>query len=231
MFWHSIIYELFIAVRDSCEQCVSKEYNTLIVKSQTLLIIFALAVLPVLASHAKRSPEDSAGAQVEIRCVPDDATFPVFRFGDPARKPLYTAKPLSTDEIDRSERIVREELRKFPPAIVKRYLDRVYLLGQLTFRDVEVGGVNFRQTRTICLSAGPGATDSFIARLFDHEMIHLLVSGRAQATRSGIGRALILQRFGMATADWRRFEPDLRWATETIRAGQRGSRVRTECRI
>ena len=71
--------------------------------------------------------------------------------------PLY---PLAPDEVEWCKHVVREELRKFPQKIIKRYLSRIYLLRDLMYQDVDVGGVNFRSTRTICLNAGPGATES-----------------------------------------------------------------------
>lgn len=141
-------------------------------------------------------PAPSVGRRlVSILFAVDSATFPAV-----GRRPIdraeltaaYAAKPLAASEMERCTRVVRDELRKFPEAVLERYLDRVYLLQEVTFQGVPVGGLNFRQSRTICIDAGPGATDSAITRMLDHEMTHLLVSGRAA---------------GFPYRDWARLNP------------------------
>lgn len=173
-----------------------------------LYAVCVLATITISPSHGLEPVSPSIASPVEIRCAPDSETFPVMRFASPDRKSPYSANPLAAGEIDRSEHVLREELRKFPPALLKRYLDRIYLLQDLRYQDVEVGGVNFRQTRTICLSAGPGATESFIARLLDHELTHLLISGRGS---------------GFPFREWARINPPtFRYGNggiEAIRAG------------
>ena len=111
---------------------------------------------------------------VRILCSPDLETFP--RSGVNTQ-PTYAAEALPVAEVDRCTRIVQVEIKKYPASLLESRLRRVYLLSSVRCRDTEIGGVNFGQTRTIVLDSGPGVTDTYLARLFDHEMIHLLTTG------------------------------------------------------
>jgi hypothetical protein len=108
---------------------------------------------------------------LDIRFQADSETFPRF-----VAQKIETA-PLPAREQDRCLYILNLEAKKYPTELLNQVLQRVYVLSELTADGTAVGGLNYRSVGTICIRAS-GSTDAYLARLFHHEIVHLLLTDR-----------------------------------------------------
>lgn len=86
------------------------------------------------------------------------------------------AEPLDSEEIPRSIEIMRRASAKYHSELLKYYLDRVYVVGKLSFRGIEAGGTN-AATRVYVVNRGvaDGRSDDTIERVFHMELSSILL--------------------------------------------------------
>ena len=85
------------------------------------------------------------------------------------------AEPLRWREIRRSQSAVLAAMSAYPPPLLARYLERVYVARSLSFRGVTAAGTSSRDRIYIAddgLSAG--FDDRYLAETFHHEFAHIL---------------------------------------------------------
>jgi len=122
----------------------------------------------------KENTESNSGNDLEIEIIynVEDDMFPVsWRAGDINGKAL----PLDTSEYDRTTRILRKAMSKYPEGILEKYLEKVYVVGYLEFFGLEYGGTN---TDGIVYLSNRGEymgyTDLFLEQSFHHELSSIL---------------------------------------------------------
>ncbi len=88
-----------------------------------------------------------------------------------------TAEPILRVNLCRHIHTLSLELKKYPPAILKRDLSTIYLLNTLSFYGVQYGGTSLNGS--IYLTGGSkseGYTDAYFATLLHHEMSSIFFS-------------------------------------------------------
>lgn len=120
--------------------------------------------------------DDSSG--VEILFTAGNDIFPQSWYGGQIKG---VAESLDTAELKRSLKIVKTALAKYPAAVLKKNLKKVYVLKKLSFYGVDYGGTN---TKGVVYIANKGLsknyTDSFIERVFHAEFSSVLMNSYPQ---------------------------------------------------
>jgi len=102
-----------------------------------------------------------------------DETFP-----DSWKTDEVNAKGVSLDtiEIERSMKIVKDALAKYPKDLIKSNLKKIYILKKIEFYGQEFGGTN--STDVVYIANGGedlGYTNSYIEQTFHHEFSSILL--------------------------------------------------------
>ncbi len=125
------------------------------------------------ASYADGLRETDERTGVQIVCTPEWGMFPEEWLTDPVNAQAFS---LHEGEIERSLKIIKSVLRKYPDSVLKTHLERVYVVHNLIFHGVSVGGIN-SENRIYIVNSGliRGYTDTRIEETFHHEMAHILL--------------------------------------------------------
>jgi hypothetical protein len=131
----------------------------------------AVVFLVGLQPAALATPVRVGPVEVYTSIVQD--MFPdSWRGGDIAAKAL----PLAPREVDRSLRVVKLALRKYPTKVLAKNLKRIYLVRELLFFDLPYGGTNSSDALYLC-NAGvkAGFTNSYLENSVYHEFSSILL--------------------------------------------------------
>jgi hypothetical protein len=148
-----------------------RSYNLQTLRTRTALRLLLQATLLCLllsrASAADVGHYIDPYTGVRIAWLPETDMFPPGWL-----TPEINAKgePLPDGEIVRSLRIVRRGMSKYPVKCLMNNLERVYVVGKLSYSGIEAGGTNGIK-RVYLSNAGleAGYTDRFIEESFHHE--------------------------------------------------------------
>lgn len=84
-------------------------------------------------------------------------------------------KPLPTPEVSRSRRVLTKAFAKYPPGFIKRFLDRVYVVGDLIVDGYEYGATySGRSIFIVNGGTAMGFDDRFLEQSFHHEFSSVL---------------------------------------------------------
>jgi hypothetical protein len=146
-------------------------------KKILLLLILAIVYAFQAFPQIKKVTDDSSGVQIIFTAGSD--IFPQSWYGGQIKG---SAESLDTAEIKRSTEIVKKALAKYPSAVLKKNLKKVYVLKKLSFYGVEYGGTN---TKDVVYIADKGLsqnyTDEFIERIFHAEFSSILLDNYPKA--------------------------------------------------
>ncbi|VTR96644.1 hypothetical protein [Tuwongella immobilis] len=122
-----------------------------------------------------------------------DAIFP-----QSWQKPPISArgKPIADAEWPRVKAMLQRALAKYPPAVLKRHLEAVYLVEDLEYNDVRTGGTNSRTA--VYLSVGSvkrGYTDAHLERVFHAEFSSILYRNARKSFDAAAWEAVNPARF------------------------------------
>ncbi|MEI6532592.1 MAG: hypothetical protein WCO06_02005 [Candidatus Roizmanbacteria bacterium] len=115
-----------------------------------------------------------AKTQVEIVWQVECDMFPLYFFLEPINSQVT---PLANSEIKRSIEILQKTFQKYPSLVLKKYLQKVYLVKSLTNFGASYGGTNV--ARNIYLAnngVAKGYTDLYIEQMFHHEFSSILLA-------------------------------------------------------
>jgi len=92
-----------------------------------------------------------------------------------------TSEDLNKDEIERSIKILNKTFAKYPTQVLKNNLEKVYVLGSLSFYGVGYGGTN-SSTRVYLTNKGAayGYTNNYVEKLFHAEFSSILMRNYPQ---------------------------------------------------
>lgn len=144
-----------------------------------IILVLMLLFVTTFQSYSqiKKIMDDSSG--VEIIFTAENNMFPQSWYGGQIKG---VAESLDTSEIKRSVEIIKKALAKYPPAVLKKNLKKVYVLKKLSFYDVDYGGTN---TTDIVYIANKGLTqnytDKFIEHVFHAEFSSILMNNYPKA--------------------------------------------------
>ncbi|MEZ0327199.1 MAG: hypothetical protein ACAH95_14965 [Fimbriimonas sp.] len=110
---------------------------------------------------------------VEIHTAIGDGMFPSsWQGGDVSAK----ATPIAATEIERSLRLVKHALAKYPTSLLKSDLKKIYLVREMFFYGLPYGGTNSLDTLYICNEGiRKGFTDSYVEGSVYHEFSSILL--------------------------------------------------------
>lgn len=92
------------------------------------------------------------------------------------------AVSLDSSEILRSTEIVKKALLKYPVEVIKKNLDKIYIMKSLEFFGVIYGGTNTKNKVYISNNGiAAGYTNDFIERLFHEEFSSVLLANYPDA--------------------------------------------------
>ncbi|MCS7078338.1 MAG: hypothetical protein NZ455_16620 [Bacteroidia bacterium] len=77
--------------------------------------------------------------------------------------------------------IILKAMRKYPAAVLKKNLKRIYLVGYLSFYGVKFGGTNSNDCLYLCNEGSHrGYTDFYLEQIFHHEFSSILLRNYPQ---------------------------------------------------
>src|SRR5208283_2435498 len=126
-----------------------------------LLLAVAGGCLAGMATYQGPATVEEQRSGVRVICRTEPEMFPQTWLAAPISS---AASPLPTPEYRRSERVILDAMSVYPASILKRYLDRVYVVGSLSFYGIHAGGTN--STKRIYVADGgmaKGYSDRAIA--------------------------------------------------------------------
>lgn len=86
------------------------------------------------------------------------------------------AVSLDTAEFDRTIKVLKTALRKYPAQLLEKTLEKIYVMNSLNFYGVNYGGTNTTEKLYLANSGIiNGYTDEFIERTFHHEFSSILL--------------------------------------------------------
>lgn len=132
-----------------------------------------------MISDVKAEKIIDARSGVEIIFTAEDGMFPYTWYsGDIKGK----AVSLDSSEIIRSTEIVKKALSKYPVDVIKKNLDKIYVMKSLEFYGVIYGGTNTKNIVYIANNGiGTGYTNDFIERIFHEEFSSVLLANYPDA--------------------------------------------------
>lgn len=132
-----------------------------------LLILMSAAAIPGEIAERSRVPI------IPIICTLERDMFPEEWRADSMQA---QAVPLPEAEIDRSYRILTAAMRKYPAAVLKAHIEKIYVVCRLKVGGVLVGGASIgKRIYVVNGGLGRGATDAVIEGAFHHEVAHILL--------------------------------------------------------
>lgn len=124
----------------------------------------------VFLRAGSRDTDQATGVEIITDIEPD--MFPEGWRHPPASVQATRLRP---EEVERSVRIVKSALEKYPPALVKQNLKKVYVVDTLVFYGASIGGT-YATGKVYLVNTGivDGYTDQFIERAFHEEYSSIL---------------------------------------------------------
>lgn len=144
--------------------------------------MFRISILLAILIHVSCSHIRGDQKQNRNSCHPREEIQLIFNTSDDMFPESWfsgeikgKAIPLDSTEYERSERIIRKALGKYPDGFAEQYLRKIYVLGYLEFFGVEYGGTNTEGVIYISnRGTDMGYTDSYLEQTFHHEFSSLL---------------------------------------------------------
>lgn len=137
-----------------------------------LLILLTLNAIDILAQTSDNRVIDSRSG-IEIVFEIDADMFPYTWNNAPVNA---SVSPLDEQEIERSAKVVLDALSKYPVQLLKKNLNRVYVLKKLEFYGHSFGGTNSKD-RVFLSNRGIqfGYTNLYLEQLFHAEFSSILL--------------------------------------------------------
>jgi hypothetical protein len=105
---------------------------------------------------------------VDVVLSPEGDIFPV-SWGDRDLNPKFV--PLSRNKYERTERLLKQAMSKYPSQVIRDNLNTIYVFDELTLSNQKIGGTIAPSTVYL---VNNGTSDFEFEKSFHHEFAHLL---------------------------------------------------------
>jgi hypothetical protein len=159
-------------------------------RDQQIRLLAVLYVLALLCLCGGQSSSQALSAKQKAAALPTEICFTADPppFSDDWLKPPTSAAVTYLDPVEdqeaitRNRRFLREELTRYPAALLKQDLKEVYVFKHLSEEDTEVGGLNSPEDKKLYLTDDgiySEGSERFLRLSLHHEMAHLLFTNHA----------------------------------------------------
>lgn len=137
-----------------------------------IIFLFSFSSCGIKTDTFQPAPKEEAQQKIEIIFEVEEDMFPYsWRGGDINGK----ARPLEEQEHERSMKLVKKAMDKYPDGFLEQYITRVYVLDYLEFYGLAFGGTNSDDVVYIVNQGKTmGYTDEYVEQTFHHEFSSIL---------------------------------------------------------